>query len=411
MDETGKRVAREHRHHTDEAVLHEERKAGKRDHRFPLGPFLVVHPGVPDHCIGEVWPLLRRDEPDFVLTYGHAAVRAVDVCVQPSARLQLEHPLGVVQRPDACERRVQVPNQRLAAPLQGVPQRRSLGQRDPDVGSELSRAPAVRQRLLRPLALHELPNLAAKGGGHLQQIGVGLAQLAAEELDHSGDTGPAPDRERESAAHARGRRLMDSGELQALEHGDVPVPDRPVCRPHAARESDACRERALPRHPPELAEVHVGGMPHLEAPQHLALPIEIPEDTSLPLEAFGDRPQDGRAGLGQRRGLRQDACDRVLRRPSLLDLLALADVAHEGAEQPRALKAHRRDRELDGDLSPVAAQAGDLDALVQDRPFAARQEVRQSALMRIAMARRNDRRGQLPPHHIRRRPSEHTLCL
>src|SRR2546422_5018324 len=53
------------------------------------------------------------------------------------------------------------------------------------------------------------------------------------------------------------------------------------------------------------------------------------------------RSQDAGPGLGERRSLRQYAGHRVLHPPPLLDLLALADVAHERAEQPRDRKSTR----------------------------------------------------------------------
>ena len=97
--------------------------------------------------------------------------------------------------------------------------------------------------------------------------------------------------------------------------------------------------------------------------------------------------------------------------PALLDLPALGDVPHKSTEDPRVGEAKRRDRELDRNLSAVATQPGNLDAPVQDGPLARREEVGEPALVRLAVARRDDRRGQRPPQHLRGGPPEHPLRL
>ena len=60
---------------------------------------------------------LGGDESDLQSPDGDATVGPVQVCVHARARLELEHLLGFVQRPDAREGRVEVPDQRVAAPL------------------------------------------------------------------------------------------------------------------------------------------------------------------------------------------------------------------------------------------------------------------------------------------------------
>src|SRR5207302_7568681 len=93
--------------------------------------------------------------------------------------------------------------------------------------------------------------------------------------------------------------------------------------------------------------------------------------TSLAAFAPGERDADLGAQLRDPGAL----CQRILR------LLALADVAHESAEQPRAADPNGRDRKLDGKLLSVAAHTGDLQTLVQERPCTGGEEVRQSALV------------------------------
>ena len=144
------------------------------------------------------------------------------------------------------------------------------------------------QRLLRPSALDELSDLAPERRRHLEQVGVRLARLAAEELDDAGDRRRAPDRKPEGAAQARGGRVRQSGEARARESRDVPVPDRSI-GPHVAWEPDASHKGHLARHTLELGEVYVRGMPDLETPQHVALAVEDPQDAGLPIQALADR--------------------------------------------------------------------------------------------------------------------------
>ena len=190
----------------------------------------------------------------------------------------------------------------------------------------------ARQRLFCPLALEELPNLAPESRRHLEQVGVGLARLAAEELDDAGDARPAPDRKAERAAHTRGSGVRQPREMRAPQPGDISMPDRAVAGPHTTRETHVPHEGHLPRHPLELAEVHACRAPDLNAPERVALRLHDPEDAGLPAETLGDRAQDSRPCFRERLGFCQNAGHGVLRRAPLLDQLALADVAHERAE-------------------------------------------------------------------------------
>ena len=54
------------------------------------------------------------------------------------------------------------------------------------------------RRLLHPTPFHELPDLAADGLGHLEELVVGLLDLAAEEFDDAEHLAAEPDREGEA---------------------------------------------------------------------------------------------------------------------------------------------------------------------------------------------------------------------
>ena len=70
----------------------------------------------------------------------------------------------------------------------------------------------LEDRLLRLLAFHELAELAADGGQHLEQVRVGLLDLAAEDLHDAQDVAADHDREGEARRAApRGPRRGRGG--------------------------------------------------------------------------------------------------------------------------------------------------------------------------------------------------------
>ncbi len=64
---------------------------------------------------------------------------------------------------------------------------------------------------------------------------------------------------------------------------------------------------------------------------------------------------------------------------------------------------------LDREFLAVAAQGAQLDDLVQDRPFAGGQEMFHTALVRLAVTRRDDDVRHFFSERFRARPAEHLL--
>jgi hypothetical protein len=93
------------------------------------------------------------DKADLELADGHAAMGAIEVCVHPRAGLQLQHLLLFVQGPDAGERRAQVLDHGLCAPLQDATQGVTTAQGGGHVRPERRLTRLTLERLLGPLAL------------------------------------------------------------------------------------------------------------------------------------------------------------------------------------------------------------------------------------------------------------------
>src|SRR5215207_4292860 len=83
----------------------------------------------------------------------------------------------------------------------------------------------------------------------------------------------------------------------------------------------------------------------------------------------------------------------------------------EGVEYIRAAGAHSRDRELDRELPAVAVQRLQLDAPADQRTLAGLQEALQGPVVRAAVARRQDRLGEVAAERLLLRPTEGHLRL
>ena len=72
---------------------------------------------------------------------------------------------------------------------------------------------------------------------------------------------------------------------------------------------------------------------------------------------------------------------------------------------------HRHDRDPDWELGPVPPQGGDLDPLVQHRPFARLEVMGQAAPMRVPIGFGNDCLGQSLPDRLRARAAKDQFSL
>jgi hypothetical protein len=141
---------------------------------------------------------------------------------------------------------------------------------------------------------------AADARHGVEQVGVGVARLAGEELDRAQQAAPAADREAERGAQAglhgaRAARQVGAG-------GDVGEPGRLPGGPDGAGQPLARREHRVP------GRLHERGRaaPRLDAAQHAVL--LLPQRARVPGERLADRREQLRVrgrlvlDLGQHAG-------------------------------------------------------------------------------------------------------------
>ncbi len=130
------RVAGEHRQHADKPLLDDQWVAGERDHPLARCPVRVADARIGANRVGEVGPTLLRDQADLEHADRHTAVRAVEVGIEPSARPQFEHRSRAIERPDARESGIEVPDDRVGTGLEHIRQRVARVERNAHVGDQ-----------------------------------------------------------------------------------------------------------------------------------------------------------------------------------------------------------------------------------------------------------------------------------
>src|SRR5262249_19585451 len=146
-----------------------------------------------------------------------------------------------------------------------------------------------------PLALDELAELTADDGHHVEEILIGLPDLAAEELEDAQDVATEDDRHTEARVQPLTSRDRGPGEL--VIGNDIGNVDRLTLDPAATRQPDAGAKRALPRVRLELRNIDRRGVPHLDASQHPGVPVDAPQGAHVPNQALAHRSQDARRRL------------------------------------------------------------------------------------------------------------------
>ena len=94
--------------------------------------------------------------------------------------------------------------------------------------------------LLRAPPVDEQPDLVADAREHREQIRIGLADLAAEELHHAQHFAAQQDRESECRVQAFACRDVCARKVGVVHH--VGDPDRPTAGPDTARQPHASNE-------------------------------------------------------------------------------------------------------------------------------------------------------------------------
>ncbi len=170
-------AAREDRHDAHQLRVDEQGISGEGDHPLPARPERVVHMRVDLFSGRQLRCPLEGDHAHRQHADRHPRLRAVQLGVCAGAGLKFQHPLGVVQRPDAREAAVEVLHQRLGALLQHRAQLGPARQRQTDGGRQRCQRPLVILRLLaradllfeRCGALGRLPHLGQAADARHQQ--------------------------------------------------------------------------------------------------------------------------------------------------------------------------------------------------------------------------------------------------
>ncbi len=121
-------------------IADDERIAGECNHPLATRPVLFGDARVADNRVSEVWPAFGGDVPDLEQPHGNAAVSAVEMSIETSARLQLEHVHLAIQGPDPREGRVEVQHHCLCAAPEHGDYRVALRERGTEIGGERGQA-------------------------------------------------------------------------------------------------------------------------------------------------------------------------------------------------------------------------------------------------------------------------------
>jgi hypothetical protein len=123
-------------------------------------------------------------------------------------------------------------------------------------------------------------------GHHPQQIGGGLANVAAEELERTLHAAPFHDRHREGRMEAD--TLGGGGTREVVVACDVRYPGGRPTLPDTSRQADTSLECGRRGGRRKLLERQSRGMPGAGAPHALLRPIDLPDGAALPAECVAN---------------------------------------------------------------------------------------------------------------------------
>ena len=236
-------------------------------------------------------------------------------------------PVGQVrdrEADDPCERRLVVQRRRQRRARLGEerePLLRRLRLRAGDVLAGQQPDPL----LLGVLALDELPDLAADCGHRGSRSASGCARLLKNSIT------PSTSLPRWTGRRARRAARSRPPPRSAGSWGPAPRRRSTPCAScsRRGRQADASRQREPSAQALEAADVERRRA--CSSQRMVSRVVGEPQRAEVPLEALAYRPEDPKRGVLERRGLRQDAGDRVLRGQPLLGATALRDLGDDGA--------------------------------------------------------------------------------
>ena len=153
-------------------------------------------------------------------------------------------------------------------------------------------------------------------------------------------------------------------------------------------------------------------MPATLPTKQIGILIHPPELARGPAEGLANAAEDLGGCLGPRRRAGQWPRYGELNSSKALGHPPLTDVVDERDKIDARRGARRRGNgDLDRKLMAVAVQAGQLDGVADQPALTGLDEARQTSLVGVAIATRNDRADQGPPHRFIVRPAEDLLRL
>jgi hypothetical protein len=155
----------------------------------------------------------------------------------------------------------------------------------------------------------ELAHLAADHAHRLEQLRIGFAELAREELHHADYTPGAEEREAERRLEPGAARGVSAREIAIVRR--VEDPARPARDDQPARKAFAGGEGEPLAEGLELRSA-VARMPRGDAAKAAVVRPELPHGAELPAERPADHLERRLVGLDRRLCLREDLSDVVL---------------------------------------------------------------------------------------------------
>ncbi len=219
----------------------------------------------------------------------------------------------------------------------------------------------ILERLGNALPFDELPNLAADGREHLQEVVVGGAHFPTEELDDSDDFRTVIDGKGEGAVHAffdgRGRAR------EVIIAGRVHDPCRLAAGPNATRQSLVRGKRHLPSLFFELRRFDTWIMPKRDAAHQVDPCIHLPDRSDLPSHAHPDGLKNLWRCIFEGWGLGQDMSHGIIGGPAAFHDFSGPDVSDHRQNCRLAIDFNRGRIDVHGDNSPVF---GPMSALARE---------------------------------------------
>ena len=142
----------------------------------------------------------------------------------------------------------------------------------------------VVQRIFGPLALDELPYLAADGRHHGEQVLVGLPDLAAKTLDDPQDV--AAEQDRKAEGRVQPFACGDGRALKIRITDDIGNVGGLTAEPHPTQQAHPGCESALAAGCLKFRDFYGCFMPNLDTAQHTRLPVELPQHAQIPCQVL-----------------------------------------------------------------------------------------------------------------------------